>query len=106
MRSLLLLPLLLLAACSDDKPMRHVVTSGSMEPTLHVGQEFMVVPYSAGPNEGDIVLLNLPGYNKPVVHRLMLIDGNMAQTKGDANKLYDNAVPITAIVGQAFPITP
>ena len=89
---------------SDKAAMKYTVQSRSMEPTIRVGQNVMVVPYSSKPKEGDIVLIKHPDYAEPVIHRLALIDGAMIQTKGDANKLYDRPLPASAIIGQAFPL--
>lgn len=102
--TVLALAALSLGACSDERPMKYTVQSRSMEPTLHVGQTVLVVPYSAAPRVGDIVLIEHPEHSAPVIHRLAIIDGTMVQTKGDANRLYDRPLPASAILGQAFPL--
>lgn len=88
--------------CSDERPMHYRVISRSMEPEFVIGDKVLVVPYSDIPKVGDVVLLEHPDYNMPLLHRVVIVDGNTIQTKGDANVIYDKAVHRSAIIGQAF----
>ncbi len=71
-----------------------VVTSGSMRPTLEVGDLLIVVgadPYDL--KVGDIIVFRVPWSSSLIVHRIIRIDmsasGPIFYTKGDNNALPD-----------------
>ncbi|MDK2383325.1 MAG: signal peptidase I [Candidatus Korarchaeota archaeon] len=71
-----------------------VVTSGSMRPTLEVGDLLIVVgadPYNL--KVGDIIVFRVPWSSSLIVHRIIRIDmsmnGPVFYTKGDNNALPD-----------------
>ncbi|MEB3851138.1 MAG: signal peptidase I, partial [Desulfurococcales archaeon] len=76
--AVLLVPLLLLAASGARVV---VVTSGSMEPSLGVGDLAVVLPGSPGP--GSVVLYRHEG--GLVIHRVVEDHGSYLVTRGDAN---------------------
>lgn len=86
---LLLLALLLnLSVFTDYRSL--AVVSGSMEPTLPYGSMVVVRP-QAQYEPGDIVTFRSTGSGevKRFTHRIVSIDGDLAETKGDANNSID-----------------
>ncbi len=78
-----------------------VLTSGSMEPLLSVGDVVLTIPAEAEQVEGHIVTFWRSG--SYVTHRVVEIDTNegTVRTKGDANAANDSAVvPLDAIEGR------
>jgi len=90
-----------------DTPLA-VVTSWSMEPTLHVG-DLIVVSGREPPRVGDIIV-----YAKPtgelIVHRLVEIrkgvQGTFFITKGDANPHVDPPVDPNKVKGKVILVIP
>ena len=62
------------------------VLSGSMEDTLHIGDN-IIVKKSNDYKVGDIITYKLD--NSYITHRIVKIDGDMITTKGDANDTED-----------------
>lgn len=80
-----------------------VVLSGSMEPTLSVG-DLLVVAEAETYREQDIVVYQ--SGRMAVVHRLVAIRGDEAITKGDANNSEDTPLSLTAIKGKVICVIP
>jgi len=81
-----------------------VVSSWSMEPTLHVG-DIVVVVGSESYSVGDIVVYESP--SGLIVHRIVLIAGNTYVTKGDANPYPDSLHPsFSSIKGKVVLVIP
>ena len=76
-----------------------VVLSGSMEPTLSVGDLLLVVPSEQ--YEVSEVVVYQEGQSL-VVHRIMRIDGESAVTKGDDNTGEDDPILLTQIKGKVI----
>lgn len=76
-----------------------VVLSGSMEPTLSVGDLLIVVPTDELA-VGDVVVYTSSG--AAIVHRIIELDteGGTVVTRGDANNASDDPIPITAVKGK------
>ena len=74
-----------------------VVLSGSMEPTLSVGDLLLVIPSEQ--YEVEQVVVYQDGQTL-VVHRIMRIDGESAVTKGDDNTGEDEPILLTQIKGK------
>lgn len=76
-----------------------VVLSGSMEPSLSVGDLLIVVPTDEL-GVGDVVVYTSSG--AAIVHRIIEIDteSGTAVTRGDANNASDDPIPLTAIKGK------
>ena len=73
---------------------RILVTSGSMEPTLHIGQEYPCMPPALAPfaniKAGDILEADRPAISTfPVAHRATRKTLYGWKTKGDANARED-----------------
>ena len=74
-----------------------VVLSGSMEPTLSVG-DLLLLTQEDRYTPGQIVVYQ--DGNAAVVHRLLALEGETAQTRGDANNSADAPIPASAIKGR------
>ncbi|QOJ78336.1 signal peptidase I [Infirmifilum lucidum] len=81
-----------------------VVSSWSMEPTLHVG-DIVIVVGSESYSVGDIVVYESP--SGLIVHRIVGIVGDAYVTKGDANPFPDSTHPsLTSIKGKVVFVIP
>jgi signal peptidase len=84
----------------------YVVTSGSMEPAIGVGD--MVYVYETDPaeiQENDVITYDVTGDGQVITHRVVEVrqteDGRQFRTKGDANEDADPyQVPAEAVVGR------
>ncbi len=74
------------------------VVSGSMEPTIHVGDYVIVNTNAKGYKKGDIISFFDDGII--VTHRLVSINKNEIVTKGDANNSEDEPLPANNIIGK------
>jgi len=90
-----------------DTPLA-VVSSWSMEPTLHVG-DLIVVSGRETPRVGDIVVYAKP-FGELIVHRLIEIregvQGTLFITKGDANLNVDPPVDPSRVKGKVVLVIP
>lgn len=81
-----------------------VVSSWSMEPTLHVG-DIVVVAGSENYSVGEIVVYESP--SGLIVHRVVKVNTNSFITKGDANPYPDSINPtLTMIKGKVIFVIP
>ena len=80
-----------------------VVLSGSMEPTLSVG-DLLIVKEQESYRVRDVVVYQ--SGRMPVVHRIESISEEMVTTRGDANNAADEPIPITAIKGEVIATVP
>lgn len=80
-----------------------VVLSGSMEPTLSVG-DLLIVQVQDSYEVDDIVVYQ--SGKMPVVHRIVELDEEMVTTRGDANNTNDEPFPVTAIKGEVIAVVP
>ena len=80
-----------------------VVLSGSMEPTLSVG-DLLIVREAEGYLVGDVVVYQSGGM--AIVHRILSIDGENAITQGDANNAPDEPIPVETISGRVTTAVP
>jgi signal peptidase I len=86
-------------------PPLKVVQSGSMEPTIGVGEAVIMKGLDGPPRVGDIVAVHPPAdvraklsYPPEVIHRIVSIKDGKAITKGDARKSPDPwTVPLNQI---------
>lgn len=74
-----------------------VVQSGSMEPTLSVG-DLIFVGESESYTVGDIVVFD--DGKSLVVHKIISIDGDTVITQGDANNIADSPIQMKEIYGK------
>ena len=74
------------------------VVSGSMEPTIHIGDLIVIDTKYQDYKNGDIVTF-YDVDNSFVTHRIVSIDEEKMITKGDANNTEDEALNIKRIVG-------
>lgn len=75
------------------------VISGSMEPTIKVGDLIVINTKDQNINVGDVVTF----YDVDmafVTHRVVSINDDMMITKGDANDSLDDPIPLNNIVGK------
>ncbi len=94
-------------ALGTDTPLA-VVSSWSMEPTLHVG-DIIVVYGRDRIREGDIVVY-VSASGTLIVHRVIAIEegafGLVYVTKGDANPTPDTPVPPSRVKGKVILVIP
>lgn len=79
------------------------VISGSMEPTIDVGDE-VIVKLTQDVKEDDIVTYSEDGVF--VTHRIVKLDGEDIITKGDNNDSVDNPKKIYSVIGKVVLIIP
>lgn len=75
------------------------VLSGSMEPTIKVGDE-IIIKITDDVKENDIITFHEE--DSFVTHRLLRIEGNNLITKGDANDSEDDPVSKERLVGKVI----
>lgn len=80
-----------------------VVLSGSMEPTLSVG-DLLIVVRTEDYREQDIVVYQRG--SMAVVHRIVELEGDSVITKGDANNTPDAPLPLGALKGRVIRVIP
>ena len=80
-----------------------VVLSGSMEPTLSVG-DLLIVREAEHYEVGDIVVYQ--SGTIPVVHKIVSMDEETVVTRGDANNTNDEPFPVTALKGKVIRVIP
>lgn len=69
----------------------HIVSTGSMEPTISAGSIVFSTLKSEEINRGDIIVFNSPDNpDISIIHRVKNIEGEEYTTKGDSNKTEDN----------------
>ncbi len=75
------------------------VVSGSMEPTIHVGDLIVIDKNAPSYRQGDIVTFkDVDG--SFVTHRIVKIDKETMVTKGDANHSADDMMSVSSLVGK------
>jgi hypothetical protein len=70
----------------------------SMEPAIPPAAQAHIVPVAGKVRPGDVVLARLR-HGQFVLHRVVRIDGDKVQLKGDAMRRRDDIVAPTAVVG-------
>ena len=80
-----------------------VVLSGSMEPTLSVG-DLLIIQEQASYQTGDVVVYQ--SGSMPVVHRILDITDEAVITQGDANNATDTPFHPDAIKGEVVAAIP
>ena len=99
----ILLALIIFGILNRNKPVPvcgyyfFTVLSGSMEDTLHIGDN-IIVKESSEYEVGDIITYKKD--NSYVTHRITKIDGDMITTKGDANDTEDIPFNKNKILGK------
>ena len=73
------------------------VETGSMEPTIHVG-DYIIVKKTKDVKKSDIVTFSKDDYF--ITHRIIDINDNEVITKGDANNLQDEPILRSDILGK------
>ncbi len=84
------------------------VAGRSMEPALRPGDLVVFSRGRGGLASDDIVVVRLPGWARPVVHRIVAVrvDGSVV-TKGDANERVDlSPLPRSAVSGTVVVVVP
>lgn len=75
------------------------VISGSMEPTIHIGDMIAIDTKVEEFSEGDIITF-YDDEGSFVTHRIVSIDKNQIITKGDNNNTEDDPISIDKVVGK------
>lgn len=75
------------------------VVSGSMEPTIDIGDLIVINTKYSDIKENDIITF-YDENNSFVTHKVIKVDGNMITTKGDANNAPDKPFSETEVVGK------
>ena len=76
-----------------------IVVSGSMQPAIDAG-DLVVIRQQKKYNVGDIVTLR--SGNSLVTHRIIDMDQEYVHTKGDANNVADQPMPLSSIQGKVI----
>jgi len=97
-----ILVLLMIASARGLTPLA-VVSSWSMEPTIHVGDLIIIAPRGRL-MPGEIVIYQSD--NKLIVHRLLRFEGKHLITKGDANRYADFPVSPNQVRGKVALVIP
>lgn len=79
------------------------VATGSMEPTIHVG-DVIIVKITNDVEENDIIVCKAD--NAFITHRLLEIQNNKLITKGDANNTNDEPMDRANLIGEVVNIIP
>lgn len=79
------------------------VATGSMEPTIDVG-DIIVVKITNEVNPNDIIVCN--DKHSFITHRLISIQGDKLNTKGDANNTEDEPMDVANLIGKVIKIIP
>lgn len=74
-----------------------VVLSGSMEPALSV-DDLVFLRETQSVEEGDVIVYQRG--RELIIHRVVMNDGKMLQTKGDANPVTDTPINISDVKGK------
>ncbi len=80
-----------------------VVMSGSMSPTLEVG-DLVIVRETESYEVGDVVVYR--SGSKLIVHRIIALDGDRVVTQGQANNVADPPIDSSAIQGKVVAHVP
>lgn len=74
-----------------------VVLSGSMEPALSV-DDLVFLKETQNVEEGDVIVYQ--SGRELIIHRVVMINGETLQTKGDANPVPDTPINISDVKGK------
>lgn len=80
-----------------------VVLSGSMEPTMSVG-DFLIVYETDQLQLDDVIVFESEG--TLIVHRIVMMSGDMIVTQGDANAIPDEPISNEAVKGKVLVAIP
>lgn len=78
------------------------ITSGSMEPTIHVDDYVFVKINNKKIKKGDIITFK--NNNNIITHRVVKIDNDTITTKGDSNNVNDEPIKRKEIIGKVVHI--
>ena len=74
------------------------ITSGSMEPTIHVDDYVFIKLGHKNIKKGDIITFKVD--DAVITHRITNIEGDKVVTKGDANNDNDNLIKHKDVIGK------
>jgi len=77
-----------------------IVLSGSMEPSIRIGDIVVVEKSQQEPHIGDVVAYKYSGMI--ILHRVINVTGNRLVTKGDANDAPDNPITTRQVLGKLY----
>ena len=75
-----------------------VVLTGSMEPTLNIN-DFVIIKKPVSFEVGDIISYQSSDTKNDVMHRVISINGDEIQTRGDANNTVDAPIDRSQVTG-------
>ena len=81
------------------------VLTGSMEPTIEVGDD-VLIKITQDIKKGDVVVFDNKENDNFILHRVVQINENDVITKGDNNNMYDETIPKDNIIGKTLVIFP
>ncbi len=77
-----------------------IVLSGSMEPSIRIGDIVVVKKIQQEPRVGDVVAYKYSGMI--ILHRVINVTRNQLVTKGDANNAPDNPITTRQVLGKLY----
>lgn len=86
---------LILTSCGKEYIGKAKMDGVSMEPTILEGQELIFLSLDGIPKNGDLILINhKTGYQKPLVKRVIAIQGQYLNIDFDNNEVYVDGVKL------------
>lgn len=99
--SLIVVAVLVTVSSQQSNGGLYKVTSGSMLPVVPIGSTVFIDEVETDTIKvGDIILIQLDGYDKPVLHRVVELGRSCVTTKGDANSNRDLPTQYGKILGR------
>ena len=83
-----------------------IISSGSMQPTLDIGDDVLVDNTKENININDIIVYKDETSDMLVCHRVINIEGQDIVCKGDNNNVEDRTITKNQIVGKVVKIIP
>ena len=82
-----------------------IISSGSMEPTLDVGDD-VIIKKTSNINKGDIIVYKDDVLNMLVCHRVVEVKNNKIKCQGDNNNSVDRDINSSQVIGKVIMVIP